>query len=140
MTRNTVYNMTRNTVIILFRLAWELAKAVHVARRNMTRPQKPEAEPLIVACAPKMPALHSQAALARCNERTERTEAQLQLGDRITRQMITVGGLMQAYARCTTISAYMQNDERGQQELILDIFKVENRRRGRTLIGPFSRQ
>lgn len=126
--------MNTNSITILFQLAWELAKAAaHVAKHNMqpSNTQRPISLRTPAAPAP------ARRTPTRCGERTPE---QLELGDKITRQLITVGHLMQAYARSTSISAYMQNDERGQRELVLDIFKVENQHRGRTLIGPFSRQ
>ncbi|MFN8467314.1 MAG: hypothetical protein U0X20_17280 [Caldilineaceae bacterium] len=129
--------MTKDTITILFQLAWELAKAAaYVAKHNM-QPPEPKAEPLIIACTPKMPALPSPAAPARCDERSQ---AQLELGDRITRQMITIGNLMQAYSRCASITQLMQNDERARTEITLDIFSVTNQHKRRILLGPYSRQ
>lgn len=133
--------MSTNSITILFQLAWELAKvAAHVAKHNMQPSNTRRPISLRTPAAPA-PVLSQPAPARRTPTRCgERTPEQLELGDKITRQLITVGHLMQAYARSTSISAYMQNDERGQRELVLDIFKVENQHRGRTLIGPFSRQ
>lgn len=121
--------MANDIAIVLFQIAWALAKAAaHITKHNM-QPQ-PQAEPIIVLSAPTLPAPLLTLPPA-ANEQPALT--QLELGDTLARKLMVIGGLMSAYRYATTPAIMYHNDQRAAQPYW--IYLMPN---SRDRVGPFS--